>query len=171
MAEYLRENAKPIAKLEKLADELIETMKQSLVSFFAVCEAARDLDKKAVRHVLREKKFDESRISEILRVAHSTPEIWEQYKTKAIGFKLALKKARDDDGDKGPKRQQSERKRFCEDMRRVLEEYIPVAGPLPKYIEASAEMGEPKLSVVLPEIRVHGYTLKVDAVLTVREKK
>ena len=79
----------------------VQSLKQAGVllveSYYDVVTHVRDfqISPDVVTDTLKTEGFAPSRISEFKRIAFSVPQIYEEYKAKTIGFKLALKKSRD----------------------------------------------------------------------------
>jgi hypothetical protein len=85
-----------VAKLRQLATELQASMVDAVGKYIAVCEHIREaqLMPLTVTRELKQLGFADSRISEIKRVSMVSDAIWEQYKNRTIGFKIALDIAR-----------------------------------------------------------------------------
>lgn len=79
----------------------VQSLKQAGVllveSYYDVVTHVRDfqISPDVVTDTLKTEGFAPSRISEFKRIAFSVPQIYEEYKAKTIGFKLALKKSRE----------------------------------------------------------------------------
>ncbi|OAM88049.1 hypothetical protein AW736_21320 [Termitidicoccus mucosus] len=85
-----------MAKLRQLAMELQASMADAVGKYIAVCDHIRkaQLMPVTVTAELKQLGFADSRISEIKRVSMVSDVVWEQYKSRTIGFKVALDIAR-----------------------------------------------------------------------------
>lgn len=84
-----------LAKARKAAKKVQSITESAVRSYFELCECLREVPPHEARKILVEEGFNKVRSSEILRVSHTTPELFAEYKERAIGFKLALSKARE----------------------------------------------------------------------------
>ena len=67
-----------------------------MLSYIDLCRFVRQqqLDVKRATAVLLRAGYHKATASEVNKVAAASDEVWSQYESRAIGFKLALKKAR-----------------------------------------------------------------------------
>lgn len=138
---------------------------EAVRSYFDLCEVIRvkQLNSKVVTKELLALGYAKTTVSAVIRVAHTTDEIYLAYKERAIGFKLALSKARELDK---PKQSDlpllSPDESFRIQISEFLEAHIPAAGPLPSFIRPTKEDAGTGLNVCVPVV-VHQrkYTLRV----------
>lgn len=112
--EYVpNEHQEAVTKLRTLAKDLQGAMTTTLEKYVAICEHIRvsQMMPTTLRTELSALGFASARISEIQRVALVSDEVWAQYKSRAIGFKVTLELARKE------KMEEEERKAAAEAAR------------------------------------------------------
>lgn len=90
------QDAAAAEKLRELARDLQGAMTNTVEKYMAVCQHIRDAQMMPVqvKKELAALGFADSRISEVNRVAQVSDEVWAQYKSRVIGFKMTLELAR-----------------------------------------------------------------------------
>jgi hypothetical protein len=125
-----------IEGLRTVASQALDAAKVALDAYWRLCVFIREkqLTPVTVNKVLKELGYGEVRISEIKRVSFSSDKIFEEFRKKTIGFRLALKEARK--VARGPVQVTSEEVLFAEAMGRLVQEFVPLKGKLPFWLKS-----------------------------------
>jgi len=150
------DSAENVNGLRQVAAEALEAATKALDAYWRLCVFIREkqLTPVSVNKVLKELGYGEVRISEIKRVSFSSDKIFEEYRKKAIGFRLALKEARK--ASKKETQVTSEEILFAEALARVVQEFVPLKGKLPfwlKSFEMEAQGAHVKFTCVRRETK------------------
>lgn len=115
-----------IAKLRWLGKQVASAQATLGTRFFKLCSHIRktQLHPETVRNILKVQGLNASRVSEILKVANSSPQIFSDYKRRLIGFKLALSHARGEERN-GEQAQIAVWHRFYAQFDRISEKEFP----------------------------------------------
>jgi hypothetical protein len=123
--------------LLSLAKSAVEAATEAMGKYWDLVKFARDnqIPPAQLRLTLKQAGFVDSRVSEVIKVCSAPPVVFKEYEERRIGFRLALKRAREeDDKKKGRKRKQpSEEELFTSGIIDFLEAYIPIVGDVPLF--------------------------------------
>lgn len=99
-----------LKKLRTLAQDLDKAMDKTVEKYITLCEHIRvsQFMPKTIAAELTPLGFPPSRISEIQRVALVSDEVWSQYKSRAIGFRVALQMAREERAEEATRKAAAE---------------------------------------------------------------
>jgi len=122
-------------RLRGLAREAIRAASEAMGKYWELVVYIREnqIPPAAVRKALIAEGFADSRVSEVIKVISAPPKVYEDYKAKVIGFRLALQRSRED-SPKKKKKAPTEAELFKAEATDVLESYIPITGLLPEYM-------------------------------------
>jgi hypothetical protein len=130
-----------IKALRKAAHDFRDSVEKAQNKYWALCVLIRErqISPEAVQRELAEVGFRPERISEIKKVCFAPAALFEEFKARKVGFRLALARAREEEKSPVeqtelplPKKTESASQRFKRELTEFLELSIPVSGPLPK---------------------------------------
>jgi hypothetical protein len=132
-AERMKKDAKLMSGLRKHAKDAITSAQTAFKKYWELLVYIRDnqIPPPVVQAELKEAGFALSRIAEVKRVAFSSEDIFDAYRKNAIGFRLALDKARG--AKKGEAARAPQGQLYEKALRHVVEEFVGVAGKLPNW--------------------------------------
>lgn len=137
--EASRKDAKIISGLKKRAVDALTAAEKALNKYWELLVYIRDnqIPPPVVSQQLKEAGYQDSRVAEVKRVAFCSPQLFDQYRNRAIGFRLALGKAREEAGaGKAAPKPLAESAQFRNELMRLCEGYVPAAGKVPKWLRS-----------------------------------
>lgn len=119
-----------VKKLRKLAQEAFSAAQEAMDKYWQLLVYIREaqIAPATITKELPELGYSPQRISEIKRIAFSSNQVFDEYKSKAIGFKLALQKAREEKAKPAEKTTEQGKDAYILQLDSVFVQHVPVAG-------------------------------------------